>query len=162
MIDTKESIERIANFSSEIRKITLKRLEEVPEGFMNWRLNTTAMSFAHIVKHLINVDELFFNLAASEEPEFHWELGSEEPHFTVESSNYKVMLEKLRNYQQKRHTIISDFDPIKMNTKITDETEHKMTFWWFIMRKVLEHEIYHRGQIAAYLKVLKGESQKAV
>jgi len=160
MIDTKESIERLADFSLEIRKITLKRLEEVPEGFINWRLNNTAMSFAHIVQHLINVDRLFFNLVSSEEKEFHWEFGSEELHFMVEPSTYKVMLEKLKTYQQRRHTLISVFEPSEMNTKVTDETEQEMTIWWFIMRKVLEHEIYHRGQISAYLKILKGESKK--
>ena len=157
MIDTKESIDRLADFSSEIRKITLKRLEEIPEGFMNWRLNTTAMSFAHIVQHLINVDELFFNLVSSEEKEFHWKLGSEEPHFIVELSDYKIMLDTLKTYQKKRHTLINAFEPIERSTKVIDEHKQKMTFWWFIMRKVLEHEIYHRGQIAAYLKVIKGE-----
>ncbi|MDB9720450.1 DinB family protein [Winogradskyella sp.] len=162
MLDSEQSIERLADFSSEIRKITLKRLEELPEGFMNWRLNTTAMSFAHIVQHLINVDELFFNLVTSEDKQFHWILGSEEPHFTVEPDSYEAMLRKLSTYQQKRHTLIKAFDPIEINTKVSDENQQKMTFWWFIMRKVLEHEIYHRGQIAAYLKILKGESQKAV
>lgn len=160
MIDTKESIERLADFSSEIRKITLKRLEEVPEGFMNWRLNTTAMSFAHIVQHLINVDELFFNLITSEEKEFHWKLGSEEPHIMVERLDYKVMLDTLKTYQQKRHTIITGFEPSEMNIKVADDNTQEMTFWWFIMRKVLEHEIYHRGHIAAYLKVIKGENFK--
>jgi hypothetical protein len=34
-MDTKESVQRLAEFSSEIREITLKRLEEVPDGFIN-------------------------------------------------------------------------------------------------------------------------------
>jgi hypothetical protein len=41
IMDTNESIQRLAEFSSEIREITLKRLEEVPDGFINWRLNNT-------------------------------------------------------------------------------------------------------------------------
>ena len=159
-MDTKESIQRLAEFSSEIRKITLKRLEEVPEGFMNWQLNNIAMSFAHIIQHIIDVDELFFGLTTSESKQFQWKLGSEEPNQIVESSNYGAMIAKLKAYQHKRHTIISAFDAIKMNDKVADENGNKTTFWWFIMRKVLEHEIYHRGQIAAYLKVLKGESIK--
>lgn len=162
MLYSKQSIERLADFSSEIRKITLKRLEELPIEFMNWRLHTTAMSFAHIVQHLINVDELFFNLVASKDKKFHWKLGSEEPYFTVKSSNYKAMLEKLSTYQYKRHSVINAFKPAEMNRKVSDENKQKMTFRGFIMQKVLEHEIYHRGQIASYLKILKGESQKTV
>ena len=69
-MDTSESIQRLAEFSSEIRKITLKRLQEVPEEFFNWRLNNTAMSFAHIVQHLIDVDELFFSLGTSKKNDF--------------------------------------------------------------------------------------------
>jgi uncharacterized damage-inducible protein DinB len=47
-----------------------------------------------------------------------------------------------------------------MNEQIIDENGEKMTFWWFLMHKILEHEVYHRGQVAAYLKVLKGESSE--
>ncbi|MEC7771509.1 MAG: hypothetical protein VX798_10010 [Bacteroidota bacterium] len=38
----------LAEFSSTIRSLTLKRLDEVPKGFFNWRLNNTVMSFADI------------------------------------------------------------------------------------------------------------------
>ncbi|OZV69810.1 DinB family protein [Winogradskyella aurantia] len=148
----------LANFSSAIRKTTLKRLEEVPSTFINWRLNNTAMSFAHIVKHLIHVDDLLFNLAASEETLFQWKFGTDDPHHFVTLADYEAMLAQLQVYQQKRHALISNFSPEKMNQEVTDENGNKMTFWWFIMRKVLEHETYHRGQIAAYLKVLKGEA----
>ena len=98
-MDTKENIQRLAEFSSEIREVTLKRLQEIPEGFINWRLNNTAMSFAHIVQHLIHVDELFFSLAESKENEFQWTLGSEEPHVSIEKPTYVSMLEKLKNLQ---------------------------------------------------------------
>jgi len=159
-MDTSESIQRLAEFSSEIRKITLKRLQEVPEEFFNWRLNNTAMSFGHIVQHLIDVDELFFSLATSKEKRFEWKLGSEEPHLVLKKSTYEAMIKKLKKFQEKRHTAICILDDLGMNEEVADENGKKMTFWSFIMRKVLEHEIYHRGQIAAYLKVLNGESSE--
>jgi uncharacterized damage-inducible protein DinB len=37
-----------------------------------------------------------------------------------------------------------------------------MTLWWFIMRNLIEHEVYHRGQMSAYLKLLKGEIATAL
>ena len=125
---------------------------------MNWRLNTTAMSFAHMVQHIIDVDELFFGLVTSKQKDFQWTLGSEEPHFDVKKSVYELKIKQLKTYQQKRYTLICAFDESKMNIELTDKNQHKTTFWWFIMRQILEHEIYHRGQIAAYLKVLKGEA----
>ena len=157
-MDAKENLQKLADFSFEIRKTTLKRLQEVPLGFMNWRLNTTALSFAHIVQHLINVDDLFFSLTTSKEKQFQWKLGSAEPHQIVENLTYEVMIEKLKEYGQKRHTFISAFDAQRIDDKVVDENGNEITFWWFIMRNVLEHEIYHIGQLAAYLKVIKGET----
>ncbi len=157
-MDTNERILRLAEFSSEIRKLTLERLQEVPEGFINWRLNNTAISFANIIQHLIEVDELFFNLAESKEKEFQWKLGSDEPHMQIDRTTYDALIKQLEEIETKRHRIISSFDDLKMNEIITKIDGEKMSFWWFIMTKVLEHEIYHRGQMAAYLKVLKGET----
>jgi uncharacterized damage-inducible protein DinB len=129
-------------------------------SMINWRLNNTAMSFAHLIQHIIDVDELFFSLVSSKEKQFYWKMGSEEPHFEVKEKTYDAMVKKLKEFQQKRYTIISSLDASKMNEKITDDNNETITLWWFIMRKVLEHEIYHRGQLAAYLKVLKGESSE--
>lgn len=157
-MDTNENINRLADFSSEIRNLTLKRLLEVPEEFINWRLNNTAISFANMVQHLTQVDELFFSLAETEEKEFQWKLGTEEPHTKIDGTTYGRHIKQLEEFGKKRHSIISSFDDLKLNKKITKENGEKITFWWFIMTKILEHEIYHRGQIAAYLKVLKGEA----
>ena len=159
-MDTNESIRRLAKFSSEIRKITLKKLQEVPDGFFNWRLNNTAMSFGHIVKHLNDVDELFFSLGTSKQNQFQWELGSEQPNLDFTKHTIEAMILKLKKNQKKRYTTIYILDDLGMDKEVSDKNGKKMSFWWFIMRNVLEHEIYHTGQIAAYLKVLKGESSE--
>lgn len=159
-MNTKDYFDQLAEFSSKIRKLTLKRLEEVPEGFINWRLNNTAMSFVDIIQHLINVDELFFNIITTGESRFRWTLGSEEPHLHVDKLTYESMVKKLEEFKIRRDSIIRSFDDAIINKQVIDENEEKMTFWWFLMHKVLEHEVYHRGQVAAYLKVLKGESSE--
>jgi len=125
---------------------------------MNWRLNNTAMSFVDITQHLINVDELLFNMLITKEKRFQWKLGSEDAHIQVDRLAFEAMVVKLKKFQLKRHNVICDLDDTEMNIEVTEENGKKMTFWWFFMHKLLEHEIYHRGQIAAYLKVLKGES----
>jgi len=158
MNTSKDYFDRLAEFSSEIRKLTLKRLEEIPEGFLNWQLNNTAMSFVDIMQHLINVDEIFFSIATTNKRKFKWTLGLEEPHLKVDKQAYKEMTQKLNEFKIRRHSLIQSLDDAMLNEQVIDEHGEKMTFWWFLMQKVLEHEIYHRGQIAAYLKVLKGES----
>tara|TARA_R110000868_G_scaffold186863_1_gene429369 strand:+ start:518 stop:1003 length:486 start_codon:yes stop_codon:yes gene_type:complete len=156
----KDDIARLAQLSNEIRKLTLKRLKEVPDGFINWRLNNTAMSFSHLIQHIINVDEIFFSLTTTTNKNYIWIMGFEEPHINVNESNYASMLKKLKNFGVKRDTIISSFNDTSINELVKDENGESMTLWWFLMHKVLEHETYHRGQIATYLKVLKGESSE--
>ena len=132
----------------------------MPDGFINWRLNNTAMSFAHLVQHIINVDDMFFSLTTTNNKKYTWILGSEEPHKNVDDALYTSMLKKLKDFGVKRDKIISSFNDTSINELVFDENRESMTTWWFLMHKVLEHEIYHRGQIAAYLKVLKGETSK--
>jgi len=158
MKTNKNNFDQFAAYSSQIRQLTLKRLEEVPEGFMNWRLNNSAMSFAHLIKHIIDVDEIFFNLSTTNKRNFKWKMGSEEPHFDVDETIYKSLIRTLKANGEKRNSIISEFNDITINDLVRNSKGEEITFWWFIMHNVLEHETYHRGQIAAYLKVLKGES----
>jgi len=154
----KNSLNRLANFSSGIRDTTLKKLKKVPEGFINWRLNNLAMSFGDIAQHLINVDELLFSLATTRKKKFKWTLGTEAPHLNVDKSTYEFKLKKLKEFQLKRHSIVASFNDSALNDIVIDDIGQKMTLWWFLMHKVIEHEVYHTGQISAYLKVLKGET----
>ena len=155
---TNNKFNQLAQLSSGIRKLTLKRLEEVPAEFINWRLNNTAMSFAHLAKHIIDVDEIFFSLSTTNKRTFIWEMGSQEPHFKADEPMYSSLLNTLKNNSEKRHSIISGFNDITIDDLVLNEKNKEITLWWFIMHHLLEHETYHRGQIAAYLKVLKGES----
>ena len=154
---SKTNLNELAMLSQEIRRLTLKRLKELPEGFMNWRLNNTAMSFAHLAKHIIDVDEMLFTLLNSTDKTFAWEMGSEEAHVNINAASYEALLRKLEAFGNKRFILISELNDDKIKETIKDTTGNTMTLWWFLMHKVLEHETYHRGQIAAYLKVLNGE-----
>ena len=78
--------------------------------------------------------------------------------FDVDETIYKSLIKTLKANGEKRNSIISEFNDITINDLVRNAKGEEMTFWWFIMHNVLEHETYHRGQIAAYLKVLKGES----
>ncbi|QXP58308.1 DinB family protein [Olleya sp. HaHaR_3_96] len=149
----------LAAWSLTIRQLTLKRLGKIPNEFINWRLNTSTLSFGHLVQHILDVDELFFNLNTSEN-KFKWILGTNEPHINIDQKTYKKMLEKLKVNNKKRSEIIKAFTQKSINKIIKNENNEELTIWWFLIHNVLEHETYHRGQIAAYLKILKGESTR--
>lgn len=152
----------LANLSRIIRERTIRRIDQIPEGFINWRLNNTAMSFVEIVQHLIHVDELFLNLMKSPKKHYIWVLGTDEPNMHVGEQTFGSMMGKLKSLQEKREKVIRNLSDKEMIQKVSNENDEEMTLWWFIMRNLIEHEVYHRGQMSAYLKLLKGEIATAL
>ncbi len=148
---------QLAEFSWEIRDKSLEIMEKFPEGYMNWRLNNNAMSLTHIAKHLVRVDELFLEMLQAGEKTYKWHMGSEEPHYKIEKAEFEELKQRLQKLQKERHATIQAMDENTLNEKVTGELGEQSSVWWFIMQKLLEHEIYHRGQLAAYLKILQGE-----
>lgn len=150
---------QLAELSWEIRDKSLEIMEDFPEGSMNWRLNNKAMSLAHIAKHLVIVDELFLEMLQAGEKTYKWHMASKEPHRKVEKEDFEELKQRLQELQKERHAIIQAMDEKTLDEKVTGELGEQSSVWWFIMQKLIEHEIYHRGQLAAYLKILQGEEE---
>ena len=148
---------QLAEFSWEVRDKSLEIMERLPEGFINWRLNNKAMSFAHIAKHLIRVDELFLAMLRTENKSYQWHMGSQEPHYSVDKAEFEELKKRLKKLQKERHAIIQGMDENILNEKVSEELGKQTNIWWFIMQRLLEHEVYHRGQLSAYLKLIEGE-----
>lgn len=152
---------QLAEFSWEIRDKSLEMIEKLPEAFMNWRLNNNTMSFAHIAEHLIKVDELFLEMLESDEKTYKWRPGSKDPHYKVEAAKFEELKQRLKELQKKRHAAIQSMDEETLDQKITGKLGEQSSVWSFIMQRLLEHEIYHRGQLSAYLKILQGEGESS-
>jgi uncharacterized damage-inducible protein DinB len=161
LINSIVSTDEIAKLSIVIRERTLKRIQTIPAGFMNWRLNNTALSFAHIIQHLINVDELFLQMMQSDPKKYVWVMGTDEPHKDYDKESCQTLIAKIKKLQNERAKVIQSLEKSDLNEEVFDEKGEKMTLWWFMMRKLIEHEVYHRGQMSVYLKLLKGESMKS-
>jgi uncharacterized damage-inducible protein DinB len=110
------------------------------------------------MQHLINVDELFFEMMQRNPKQFKWKMGTEEPHTLVDDKTCEEIIINLKSVQNKREQIIRSLSDSDLNQEVIDEKGKKMTLWWFIMDNLIAHEVYHRGQISVYLKILKGES----
>lgn len=148
----------IAAFSEAIRERTIKRLESVPKDFINWRLNNTSLSFGHIAQHLINADELFIKMVQSSTDLYIWVLGTEESHPIFDGHEFEEKIIHLKHLQKQRASQILNLTEKELTKTIHSEDGEEMILGWFILEKIIEHEIYHRGQISAYLKIIKGEA----
>jgi len=155
VMDVREG-KRLAEFSTVVRGSTLKRLLLVPEGHENWRICPEAMSFADVAQHLIEADEWLFKML---------ELKNLKPMVgkpglveVTDRSQYSNLLDSLMKTGTRRAEMLENMTESQLDEVILDERfDGEVTAWWVIVRGNLDHEIHHRGQIAAYLRAVNQE-----
>ena len=152
------SNEILTDFCKAVRNSTLKRLRVVPEGYENWRISKNALSFAEIAKHLIEIDEWTINKI--NDPAIESILPEEGSIENCSREKFNDLISALEDSLKKKIKFFSSLDSKKMERKIYDDRYKDMvSIEWVILRGNLDHEIHHRGQIAAYLRVLQDNNQ---
>jgi len=146
-------LKRLAQFSAAVRESTLKRLRAVPENLENWRIAPDAMSFADIAGHLIDADQWLFKKI--EIKNLKPILGRAGAVHIENRTQYLNLLDKLDEIGKRREEFILSLREKKLSEKIYDSRfGGEVTVWWIIVRGNLDHEIHHRGQVAAYLRTI--------
>jgi uncharacterized damage-inducible protein DinB len=147
-------IELLIEFCSVVRESTIKRLAKVPQGYENWKVSSGALSFAEIAKHLIDCDNWLFEKIKNPN------IKSIETETAVikycDSNFYEELLNNLKEVLETKINFIKNFDEDSLNSKIFDDRfNSEVSISWIILRGNIDHEIHHRGQLSAYLRVLK-------
>ena len=147
---------KLSELSDAVRESTLKRLRRVPEGFENWRITSGAMSFADIAQHTIDADYwLFKKLEIRDIGPIKGKAGSIE---ISDRSQFLKLLEELVQSGKQRTSLISGLSENDLDENIFDSRfGGEVSVWWVIVRGNLDHEIHHRGQIAAYLRAIESQ-----
>lgn len=152
-------LHNLAAWSVAVRESSLKRLRLVPEGRENWRLSPQAMSFGDIAQHLIDADSWLFRklVERSLEPM----LGRAGLLRITARPQYLDLLGQLNTLGLERERLISQLTPAQLEEPIFDRRfGGEVTVWWVIVRGNLDHEVHHRGQLAAYLRVAEVASSR--
>ena len=149
--------ELLIHFCKAVRGSTIKRLEMVPEGYENWKVSPGALSFAEITKHLIDLDDWLVEKIKNPE------IRSIETESAVikncDRREFKMLLKNLQEILERKIQFINTLNDEKLKAKIFDDRfDSEVSIAWIILRGNIDHEIHHRGQIAAYLRVLKDEN----
>ena len=150
-------IKLLTEFSRAVRESTLKRLRLVPEGYENWKISSGSLSFAEIAKHIIDLDYWLFEKIKNPE------LKSIETETAIIKDcgreKFIMLINELEELLEKKIEFINTFDEEKLKIKIFDDRfNSEVSIEWIILRGNLDHEAHHRGQIAAYLRVLKDKN----
>ena len=145
--------EKLAEFAKAVRDSTIKRLKQVPAGKENWRITPEAMSFAEIAYHLIEADEWLIKKIENEDLESM--LGKTGTIMIDDNLEFLDLINRLQQSGKNRCSSIKELNKSKLQSTIIDKRfGKKVTIWWIIVRGNLDHEIHHRGQLSAYLKML--------
>jgi len=149
---TESETTRLARFSREVRLSSLKRLRSVPSGFENWRPTPEAMSLAEHALHLIDCDNyLYDRLEGKNTPPVS---GLSNPLEIRSRRQYDALLAALESSGNQRSHVIESLSNETLDRSIHDTRfGGEITIWWLVVRGNLDHEIHHRGQIVAYLRV---------
>lgn len=144
---------RLSEFSMAVRESTLKRLKAVPEEMENWRLAPDVMSFADLAQHLIDCDKWLFEKLKN--PGLRSISGQAGTILVESRGEYRQILEGLTRVGEMRAQLIKHLNEKDFSKSIFDDrASGQIEVWWLIVRGNLDHEIHHRGQIAAYLKLI--------
>jgi len=150
-------IELLTEFCKSVRGSTVKRLEIVPEGYENWKVSLNALSFAEIAKHIIDLDNWLFEKIRNPNTK------SIETETAIikycNSKEYKELINNLKEILHKKIDLFNTFDEDKLKVKIFDDAYNsEVSLAYLILRRNIDHEIHHRGQITTYLRVLKDKN----
>lgn len=145
---------RLAQLSIAVRESTLKRLLRVPDGFEGWRPTEASLSFADIAQHLVDADNwLFQKLQTPGLPSLQ---GRANLALVHGRANYDGLVEKLREIGERRKILIEGLTDDDLSRRIFDDRfGGEVEVWWIIVRGNLDHEAHHRGQMAAYLRIVE-------
>jgi uncharacterized damage-inducible protein DinB len=146
--------EKIIEFAKAIRQSTIKRLELIPTGFENWAISEHAFTIAEIADHLIEADHWLISKLS--DPSLKSFKGAKGKIHVASRNEYIQLIEALRNCLIEKNTFLNELTQEKLNEKIPDDRfGGSATRWWVIVRGNLDHEIHHRGQLSAYIRVLQ-------
>jgi uncharacterized damage-inducible protein DinB len=144
--------QRLAQFSRAVRESTIKRLRQVPKGLQNFRVQRGHMSFAEIAAHLLDCDD-YLEAKISVNPLLpHCE--AQEPGKDHTFADFLMLISRLESGGDDRALFIENLSNEQLMEPIHDGRFGEVNVWWLIMRGNLDHEIHHRGQLAAYLQMI--------
>jgi uncharacterized damage-inducible protein DinB len=144
---------RLADFSRAVRDSTLKRLQAIPIGFENWQPASATMSVAGTAAHLRDADRwLFEKLKTPDLPSMTAQANASRP---PARAAYDELLRELDQLGQQRAALLRQLTSDCLAAVMPDDRfGGTASVWWIIVRGNLDHEIHHRGQLAAYLTLI--------
>jgi uncharacterized damage-inducible protein DinB len=144
---------RIAELATAIRESSVKRFRAVPHGFENWRPSPGAMSIADLAQHLVDADEWLFEKLRN--CHIKGIKGTSGLKTVANRDEFETLIGRLSELSAQRSRMIAGLSDEALAREVDDDRfGDEVSIWWVIVRGNLDHESHHRGQLAAYLRLV--------
>jgi uncharacterized damage-inducible protein DinB len=144
----------LTKFSITVRGSTIKRLLKVPEGYENWRTSNGALSFAQQAQHLVDLDN--WTIEKIKKPAVKSVETQNVENLVVTRAEFENIILELKKSLEVKIKFIQSLNEEDLENEIYDDRYgEEVSIAWILLRGNLDHEIHHRGQIAAYLRILQ-------
>jgi uncharacterized damage-inducible protein DinB len=120
----------------------------------NWRPSSGGMSFAEITHHIAEADSWLFRKL--EDPTLSKMPEKASGAAAITTEEFQELATKLKQSGEERASLLSTLTDAVLDSPIFDDRFGDVTVWWVIVRGNLDHEAHHRGQLAAYLRLILG------
>ena len=125
----------------------------MPIGNEDWRPVEGALSFADIAQHLVECDEWLFRKLA--DPPIHAIKAQPGASVVIDRAQFEALLDRLAALGDRRRDLLASLTDNQLDARIPDDRfGGDVSIWWVVVRGNLDHEAHHRGQLAAYLRIV--------
>lgn len=141
----------LGEMSNAARNSTMRRLKRVAEGAENWAIAEGKLSFADLACHILECDKAILKIFESNS--IGKNIGTPGMAGTVDRAGYDAIIAELKEMKTLRHDFILGLSDDQLNVLIDADRirgVEKMPARLLVV-EAIDHEIHHRGQIAAYL-----------
>lgn len=144
-------LQRLAAFSGTVRSSTITKLQSVPPGRENWRMDPAKPSFSDIARHLLETDRLFIQNLATRRFSPYPKVGPGAPE-AQNREEYEGLLRRLESSQREKEKSIKSMSQEELEEWVDDPLIDQIVNWWSIIRSNVDHEMRFRDLAAASLK----------
>jgi uncharacterized damage-inducible protein DinB len=146
--------QNIISLLTDVRASSLKRFRKIPEGKENWRIADNKMSIADIAHHIIESDK--WMIEKLKNPEIKAIDGVVNAVNISSRHEYDNLLKHLEDILERKILAVKNLTFWEFDKIIPDNRfDKEVNVWYSITRGNVDHEIHHRGQISAYLQIMK-------
>ena len=154
------SLEEMLDFWKDVRSGLIAELEQIPSEQFGFQATPESRSIAGIIRHILNSQEFLISELCRPDTDFKRtplrELAEKRAQEAHSDGNKEELIESLRATLKSAEVDLRTFGEVALSETMPGQNG-KMTSKLGILYMYITHEMYHRGQLTVYQRLLQIE-----